>query len=65
MKKIFTLVSFCLAVMASSAQSVVDYEIRTLTFEDANYASDEPNFAHRFPPIWWYNALWRRRCWRE
>ena len=45
MKKIFTLVSFCLAVMASSAQSVVDYEIRTLTFEDANYASDEPNFA--------------------
>lgn len=45
MKKIFTLVSFCLAVMASSAQSVVDYEIRTLTFEDANYVSDESNFA--------------------
>lgn len=45
MKKIFTLVSFCLAVMASSAQSVVDYEIRTLTFEDADYVSDESNFA--------------------
>ena len=45
MKKIFTLVSFCLAVMASSAQSVMDYEIRTLTFEDADYVSDESNFA--------------------
>ena len=45
MKKIFTLATLCLAATFVSAQENKDYEIRTLTFEDADYKGDVPNFA--------------------
>lgn len=45
MKKLFTLVSLVLVALAANAQTEPDYEIRTLTFEDEDYKSDEPNFA--------------------
>ncbi len=45
MKKIFTVATLCLAAMASNAQSGVGYEIRTLTFEDADHKGTTANFA--------------------
>lgn len=44
MKKIFTIFSLLVAALAVNAQGEADYEIRTLTFEDADYAADEASF---------------------
>ena len=41
MKKIFTIMALCLCVMCANAQN---YTLRTLTFEDADYVSDTPNY---------------------
>ncbi len=45
MKKIFTLVTLFLVAITSNAQSNVNYEIRTLTFEDTDYKGTKPNYA--------------------
>ncbi|WP_051220218.1 DUF4465 domain-containing protein [Prevotella sp. AGR2160] len=45
MKKFFTLILFCLAVVTASAQN---YSLRTLTFEDGDYKSTNANYLNKF-----------------